>query len=56
MDRYDIRCNYVVDGPYEQINSLTSFVDASQVYGNSEAEANSLRDLSTPEEFGRGTP
>uniref|UniRef100_A0A4W3J1T9 Eosinophil peroxidase n=1 Tax=Callorhinchus milii TaxID=7868 RepID=A0A4W3J1T9_CALMI len=35
-------------GPREQLNSITSFVDASMVYGSSQPLARSLRNLSSP--------
>ena len=38
----------------EQLNSLTAWVDASQVYGSSLEEANALRDHTDPDDFGRG--
>ena len=38
----------------EQVNSLTPWVDASQVYGNSLEEAEALRDHTDPLVFGRG--
>ena len=38
----------------EQLNSLTAWVDASQVYGSSVEEANALRDHTDPDDFGRG--
>lgn len=39
----------ITAAPIEQINAITSWVDASNVYGSSLDEANSLRDLSDPE-------
>ena len=35
------------DGPYEQINSITSFVDISQLYGSEDDLASRLRDTDT---------
>ena len=43
----------ITAAPIEQINAITSWVDASNVYGSSLDEANSLRDLTDPE---RGLP
>ena len=39
---YDQWCD--MDGPLEQINSITSFVDASQLYGSEDELAHRLRD------------
>ncbi|XP_078669493.1 chorion peroxidase-like isoform X1 [Branchiostoma floridae x Branchiostoma belcheri] len=38
-------------GPRQQVNQITAFVDASNVYGSSEEEMEALRDMEKPEEM-----
>ncbi|CAH1257377.1 PXDN [Branchiostoma lanceolatum] len=38
-------------GPRQQINQITAFIDASNVYGSSEEEMEALRDTEEPEEM-----
>nr|UCK81635.1 thyroid peroxidase-like protein [Arenicola marina] len=43
-------------GPRQQLNQITSVIDASNVYGSDEAHANSLRDLGTGRLLYRANP
>ena len=45
----------IATGHIEQGTALTSWLDASQVYGNDPDHAVILRDQRTAAEFGRGT-
>ena len=42
-----------MSGPSEQLNQVTSYIDASHVYGSTKKEMLELRDLNNP---GKVTP